>query len=394
MEFTRGILYSWRLCSERASEEGHAVAIRHLTRRRLLELTALSATGLTATGIGPKRATGAQTSQAPATPIPSPLLETFADNVLSGGPPKDGIPAIDEPRFVTASDMDYLLKPEDWVFILAYEQEIHVYPQLVLVWHEIVNDEVGGEQLSVTYCPLTGSVVAFKGRAPDGSALTLGTSGNLVNSNLLMYDRQTDSRWPQILGQAISGELKGASLEEIPLVWTTWEHWKAQGIDAPVLSTETGHLRSYGQDPYGAYAGSDQGYYEDDDLIFPVLHEDQRFGPKEVVVGVKVGEHRLAIPREAALAKGVWNLELAGQPLVAVRDAALETIWVFGRELEDRVVSFQLEEGNALRDQDGGSWNRVGAALEGPDGERLLTAAFYDAMWFAWYAFFPDTEVA
>ena len=370
------------------------MATRHLTRRRLLELTALSATGLTATGIGPKRAMGAQTSQAPATPIPSPLLETFADNVLSGGPPKDGIPPIDEPQFVTADDMDYLLKPEDRVFVLAYEQEVHVYPQLVLVWHEIVNDEVGGQHVSVTYCPLTGSVVAFKGRAPDGSALTLGTSGDLVNSNLLMYDRQTDSRWPQILGQAISGELKGASLEELPLVWTTWEHWKAQGIDSPVLSAETGHLRSYGQDPYGAYAGSDQGYYENDDLIFPVLHEDQRFGPKEVVVGVKVGEHRLAIPREAALAKGVWNLELAGQPLVAVRDAALETIWVFGRALEDRVVSFQLEEGNALRDQDGGSWNRVGAALEGPDGERLLTAAFYDAMWFAWYAFFPDTEVA
>jgi hypothetical protein len=370
------------------------MAKQHLTRRRLLELTAVSATGLTATGIVRKRATGAQTSQAPATPIPSPLLDTFADNVLSGGPPKDGIPPIDEPRLVTVDDMDYLLKPQDRVFVLAYEQEVHVYPQLVLVWHEIVNDEVGGQQVSVTYCPLTGSVVAFKGRAPDGSPLTLGTSGNLVNSNLLMYDRHTDSQWPQILGQAISGELKGASLEEIPLVWTTWERWKAQGIDAPVLSAETGHLRSYGQDPYGAYASSNQGYYEDDDLIFPVLHEDQRFGPKEVVVGIKVGEDRLAIPKEAALEKGVWNLELGGQPLVAVRDAALETVWVFSRELGGRTFSFEFVEGSTIRDQDGGTWERVGAALEGPGGARLPAVTFYDAMWFAWYAFFPDTEVA
>lgn len=370
------------------------MAKRHFNRRRFLELTAFSATGLVAMGIARKRAAGTQTEQAPATPVPSPHPGTLADNIVSGGPPKDGIPPIDEPRFVTADDMDYLLEPQDRVFVLAYEQEVHVYPQLVLVWHEIVNDEVGGQQVSVTYCPLTGSVVAFKGRAPDGSPLTLGTSGSLVNSNLLMYDRQTNSQWPQILGQAITGTLEGTSLEEIPLVWTTWERWKAQGIDAPVLSAETGHLRSYGQDPYGAYASSDQGYYEDDDLIFSVLHEDQRFGPKEVVVGVKVGEDRLAIPKEAALEKGAWNLELASQPLVAVRDAALETIWVFSRELGDRIFSFQFVEGSSLRDQDGGSWNRVGAALEGPGGERLPAVTFYDAMWFAWYAFFPDTEVA
>lgn len=217
-----------------------------LTRRRLLELSVVGATGLTAMAVVRRRAEDVQAERTPATPTSNPHLETFADNIVSGGPPKDGIPPVDEPQFVSATEMDYLLKPEDRVFVLAYQDEVRVYPQPVLVWHEIVNDDVAGEQISVTYCPLTGSVVAFKGRAPDGAPLTFGTSGNLVNSNLLMYDRQTDSQWPQILGQAITGPLKRTILEEIPLVWTTWEQWKAQGIDAPVLSAETGHLRSYG----------------------------------------------------------------------------------------------------------------------------------------------------
>jgi hypothetical protein len=366
---------------------------QHFTRRQFLEITSVSVTGLTATGFLGMRAAGAQAEQRPATATPTPDLEAFADNIMSGGPPKDGIPAVDEPRFVAAEEMDYLLKPQDRVFVLAYQEEIRVYPQLVLVWHEVVNDDVAGDRVSVTYCPLTGSVVAFKGHAPDGAPLTFGTSGNLVNSNLLMYDRQTDSQWPQILGQAITGPLTGTSLEEIPLVWTTWERWKAQDIDAPVLSAETGHLRSYGQDPYGTYGGSVQGYYEDDGLLFQVLHEDRRFGPKEVVVGVKVGEDRLAIPKETALKEGTWNLEFAGQPLVAVRDAALETVWVFTRQLAGRTFSFQFGEGNSVHDQDGRVWHLMGSVLEGPSGERLPAVPFYDVMWFAWYAFFPSTEV-
>jgi hypothetical protein len=369
------------------------VDTQSLTRRRLLELTVVGTTGLTAMAVVRRRAEDAQAERTPATPTSNPHLETFADSIVSGGPPKDGIPAVDEPQFVSATEMDYLLKPGDRVFVLAYQDEVRVYPQPVLVWHEIVNDDVAGEQISVTYCPLTGSAVAFTGRAPDGTPLTFGTSGKLVNSNLLMYDRQTDSQWPQILGQAITGSLTGTSADEIPLVWTTWERWKAQGVDAPVLSAETGHLRGYGQDPYGSYAGSDQGYYDDDGLIFPVLHEDPRFSPKEVVVGVKVGAARLAIPKEGALEKGAWNLALAGQPLVAVRDAALETVWVFSRQLGDRTVTFQFEE-STLRDEEGGTWHRMGPVLEGPSGERLPTVPFYDAMWFGWYAFFPDTEVA
>lgn len=357
------------------------------TRRRFLELSA---------------AAGLAAACAPAEAVPSPGAtptaqrdaDPLAGNIVSGGPPKDGIPPIDQPRFVASGELDRLLKPEDRVFILDYKGELRAYPQLVLVWHEIVNDEIAGEQLSVTYCPLTGSTVAFKGRAPDGQPLTFGTSGKLVNSNLLMYDRQTDSQWPQILARAITGPMAKASLEEIPMVWTTWERWKAQAGARPVLSTETGALRAYGRDPYGSYSGPSPGYYEDPGLFFPVTAPDGRFPTKEVVIGVKQGAARLAIPKQAALKKGAWNLDLAGQPIVAVRDAEFETIWVFERRTGDETLEFRPGEGGALVDRRGRPWRRRGLALQGPEGSRLPALPFYDVMWFAWYAFFPDTAVA
>ena len=369
-----------------------------LTRRRMLGLTALGAAGVTAVGAGRGWRAGANSEQSPATPAATPTggtdLAAFADEIAHGGPEKDGIPPIDAPKFVAADELDQLLKPQDRIFVLDYRGERRVYPQQVLVWHEIVNDVVAGDQLSVTYCPLTGSAVAFTGRGPDGAPLTFGTSGKLVNSNLLMYDRQTDSQWPQILGRAITGALTGTTLTEIPLVWTTWERWRSRGVDAPVLSAETGHIRGYGQDPYGSYAGADQGYYQDDGLFFPVMRRDDRFGPKEIMLGVKVGAERLAIPKQTALAKGVWNLELAGQPIAAVRDGALETVRVFSRRLSTLTLTFQLAEAGALRDQDGRGWRLADEVLTGPNGERLPVVPFYDVMWFAWYAFFPETHVA
>ena len=358
-----------------------------ITRRRFLKISCLGVVGF-ATGCASAGTYSPESSVA----VQTPDLEQLDEAVASGGPGKDGIPPIDEPGFVSAEEMDDLLKPKDMVFVLDYEGEIRVYPQKVLVWHEIVNDEVAGERISVTYCPLTGSVVAFKGRAPGGDPLTFGTTGRLVNSNLLMYDRQTESEWPQILGRAIDGEMKGASLEEIPLVWTTWELWKERGQkDAPVLSTKTGYIRSYGRDPYGSYSGSNRGYYDSRDTLFPVLAESNRLDPKEVVVGVKADDAQHAILKEAALKKGVWNLELGDRAVVVVADPNLEAVWVFDRQLDSETPELHSGEGNSLLDGRSGTWNRKGLALEGPEGERLPAANFYDVMWFAWYAFYPET---
>ncbi|HZA57204.1 MAG TPA: DUF3179 domain-containing protein [Candidatus Udaeobacter sp.] len=187
-------------------------------------------------------------------------LDDFTRNIQSGGPPKDGIPPIDKPKYVPAAEAEKFLKPNDIVFGLDYQRLAKAYPQKILVWHEIVNDEIKGEKIAITYCPLTGSSVAFRGRSRDGAMLTFGTSGKLVNSNLLMYDRQTDRQWPQILGMAIDGKNKGTLLEEIPLAWTHWSRWRQRHPDTVVLSTDTGYFRSYGTDPYGSYDKSGTYY--------------------------------------------------------------------------------------------------------------------------------------
>lgn len=364
-----------------------------ITRRQFLKASCLGVAGLAAgcTSAGTySLKEPAETAESTQTPE----LDRLDEAVASGGPGKDGIPPIDEPVFVSAKEMDDLLEPDDMVFVLDYGGEIRVYPQKVLVWHEIVNEEVAGERISVTYCPLTGSTMAFKGHAPRGDPLTFGTTGKLVNSNLLMYDRQTESQWPQILGRAINGEMKGASLEEIPLTWTMWEWWKERGPeDAPVLSTKTGYIRSYGTDPYGSYSGSYPGYYNSPNTLFPLLAKSERLEPKEVVVGVKAGDARHAIIKETALKKGVWNLELGDQAVVAAADPDLETVWVFDRQLDGNTLEFHSGESGSLLDGRGRTWNRKGLALEGQGDESLPAANFYDVMWFAWYAFYPETRL-
>lgn len=279
-------------------------------------------------------------------------LNELAEAVTSGGPGKDGIPAIDEPRFVSAGQAGFL-GDDDPVFGLDHRGEQRAYPQQVLVWHEIVNDTVAGEPLSVTYCPLTGTVIGFP--SPPGRRRTFGTTGNLVNSNLLMYDRQTDSEWPQILGTAISGRHKGERLSTVPLVWTTWRAWRTGHPDTRVLSTDTGVLREYGRDPYGSYTPL-SGYYAEDGLYFEVLHSDDRFRPKDVVIGIRSGGKRLAIPRDLVRRRRTIETELGG--------AALAVGW------DDELGTVRVTHAGTQRPAD-----------------------FLDAMWFAWYAFYPETAV-
>lgn len=164
--------------------------------------------------------------------------ESFMENMMSGGPPPDGIPSIYRPEFVAPDQVE--LDPGDLVIGLNYQGVVRAYPQRILVYHEIVNHEIGGENLAVTYCPLTATAHAFK----SGST-TLGVSGRLVNSNLVMYDRDTGSLWPQIGGTAVAGARKGETLEEINVHWTTWGAWLEEHPDTEVLSTNTGHARNY-----------------------------------------------------------------------------------------------------------------------------------------------------
>lgn len=281
-----------------------------------------------------------------------PDLDALADSAVSGGPGKDGIPSIDKPVFVLAADASFLSGDEP-VFGLLRGGEARAYPQQVLVWHEIVNDTFGDERVAVTYCPLTGTVVGFTG-LPDRPDLTFGVSGRLVNSNLLMYDRETDSEWPQIIGTAISGEFYGQQLRTFPLVWSSWRAWRDAHPDTRVLSTDTGALRSYGTDPYGSYP-NDSGYYAGGGPIFDVRYTDNRLPPKDVVIGVRAGDQQVAIHKELIRREGSVRTTIGTTRVRADWDTDLDTARV---------------------------------EVSGGDQHTVM-----DAMWFAWYAFYPNTEV-
>jgi Protein of unknown function (DUF3179) len=391
---------------EQARRSGRAIA-----RRRFLQV--LGGLGLTGgvsylagrRGVPHPAGPGMAPPAAPAGAAPASTpdsLDRLAQSIRHGAAGPDAIPSIDHPQFVPAAQARFL-DDEDVVFGLVRAGQGRAYPQLVLVWHEIVNDRLPDGPLSVTYCPLTGSILGFRGTAPNGEPYTFGTSGDLVNSNLLMYDRQTDSRWPQLLGQAILGPSRRRVLQEVPLEWTRWGRWRAAHPDTLVLSTRTGSLRNYGTDPYGSYnhgpAHELFGYYKPGQgrfLYFPLLHESDRFDEKEVMVGAKLGAQRLAVRKSLLRWQLAVNATMGRQPVVFLHDPALDA----GRALLASLGGARLRfaatatPGRYADDDTGSTWDSLGRALQGRRGgtslRRVLT---FDVLWLAWYAFFPRAEV-
>jgi hypothetical protein len=323
----------------------------------------------------------------------SKRLDEFADNIVSGGPPRDGIPPIETPRYVTVSEANGFLHPDDVVFVLEYGGEVRIYPQRILVWHEIVNEVINGEWISVTYCPLTGSVIAFRGLV-NGTTTTFGTSGKLLNSNLVMYDRATESLWPQILGVAVSGPLKGYRLDAIPMVWTRWKYAREVYPNAKVLSPDTGYSRPYGRDPYGSYL-QEGTYYDSGGPVFPVMVIDDRLEPKEVVVGIRVGDEALAVTKRLLREVKLVNVEVGGKSLVVFYDERLDDARVYFSEADGRTLKFKIV-GDAITDTETGStWSPLGESVRGElAGLKLRSVSFYmNVMWFAWSSFYPDTRL-
>ena len=270
-----------------------------------------------------------------------------AKEIRHGGPPRDGIPALDQPRFIPAASASYL-KPDDRVLGMELNGIVKAYPIRILDWHEIANDDFNGQPVVVTYCPLCGTGMAFSAQIGE-SRTTFGVSGLLYNSDVLLYDRQTDSLWSQLLGKAITGPLKGTELTLIPLRHTTWRAWKSEHPDTLVLSVRTGYSRNYLGTAY-------RGYDESGSLIFPVSHRDRRYHPKEQVVGIELDGEFKAYPFvELARTSGVIHDTVNGRTIKVVFDA---------------------ENASAV------AFDAAGKELPSVTG-----------FWFAWVAFHPDTEV-
>jgi hypothetical protein len=327
----------------------------------------------------------------------------YFDEILSGGPPKDGIPAIDNPKFVTVDEADAWLKDVEPVIFLEVNGKARAYPLQVLTWHEIVNDVIAETPVVVTFCPLCNTAIAYE-RSLDGVVYDFGTTGRLRYSNLIMYDRQTETWWQQATGEAIIGELAGSSLNFIPAVIIAWSDFRSAHPAGLVLSRETGYNRAYGRNPY-------QGY--DDVNTPPFLYR----GPETPgqlpsvarVLAAELNGEAVAYPYELLEEENVINDMLGSLPVVAVwtkgTASALDTGIIaegrdvgaanlFERSIDGRVLTFELKDQNVVDRETGSVWNVFGQAIDGElQGKQLTPVVAINHFWFSWAAFKPDTRI-
>jgi len=269
------------------------------------------------------------------------------NQIFGGGPAKDGIPSIDQPEFVLADKAGYL-QDDSPVLGISYQGVTKAYPINILNWHEVVNDQFNQQPVVITFCPLCGSGMAFSALI-NGKIHSFGVSGLLYNSDVLLYDRQTQSLWSQLMAQSISGVHKGERLLSIPVQHITWLDWKTQYPDSLVLSINTGYARNYNNNPYAKYIDSPQ-------TMFPLSSVSRRFHPKEEVLGIEIANHYKAYP----------FIELEKSP-------AEFTEIVNG---ESTTIRYDHKYRSAT------VFDQQGKQLAG-----------VRTFWFAWYAFHPETEV-
>jgi hypothetical protein len=334
--------------------------------------------------------------------FPEPLVDP--DEIISGGPPPDGIPSIDDPQFATVDDANEWIGEQEPVIYLEINDEVHAYPVQILMWHEIVNDTVGGVPVAVTYCPLCNSAVSYR-RQIRGETTTFGTSGRLFASALVMYDRETESLWTHFDGQAVVGVLTGETLETVSSPLLGWSDFKAAFPDAMVLDRDsTGFSRPYGENPYAGY---------DDPNSQPFLFRgdvDDRAAAKQRVVGVAVDSAARAWSLEV-LAEGTataTNDEVGETPVVILwkggQASALDagrivsgrdvgSVGVFSPEVDGQRLTFTVEDDNFVDEETGSEWDITGTATSGElEGTNLEQIHHFDTFWFAWSTYQPDTD--
>jgi len=321
--------------------------------------------------------------------------------LMSGGPPRDGIPAIDRPKFVSITEARAWLREREPVIALEVEGEARAYPLQILVWHEIVNDEIRGTPVAVTFCPLCYSAIAFD-RQLEGRTLSFGVSGMLRYSDMVMYDHETESWWQQFTGESIVGDLTGKRLQQLPAQIVGFAQFAAAHPEGRVLSRETGHRRDYGRNPYTGY---------DDINQTPFLfrgRRNERLPPMEKVVAIEIGGRFKAYPHSITRARRVIHDRVGPQEIVVFhsdgaasaldagdisrsRDAGATGVFdpSVGRRLQ-----FRYEDGQFVDAETGSRWNILGQAVSGElRGRRLRRITHGDYFAFAWLAFRPETEI-
>ncbi len=324
------------------------------------------------------------------------------DEIMSGGPPKDGIPAIDRPRFVTPGAAARWLNPREPVIVFHRNGDARAYPLQILMFHEIVNDIVGKLPVTVTFCPLCNASIVFDRKVGD-ALLDFGTTGKLRKSDLVMYDRQTESWWQQFTGTGIVGRHAGAVLRQLPSVIAPFAEFVSAYPQGQVLSRETGYTREYGRNPYRGYDDVDGTPFLFTDPL------DPRLPPMERVLGVMRNGVTRIYPLTTLSSQPVINDVVAGEAVVVLsRQGMLSALSAdqisesrqipaaaaFDRKVQGRVLQFEQRD-DRIQDRETGSvWNLFGHATAGKlKGTRLVAVDSGVHFAFAWLAFQPATEI-
>lgn len=308
--------------------------------------------------------------------------------VLDGGPGRDGIPALANPQFIAASEVS-ILKDEDLVVLFKNGDDVRAYPHIILDWHEIINDNIGDISVAITFCPLTGTGIGW-GRTINGSETTFGVSGLLYNTNLIPFDRQTNSNWAQILNESVNGELIGSRVELYQLLETSWATAKNMYPDIKVVGTDTGFSRTYGTSPYGDYNTNNDRFF------FPVA-KDNRLPLKEKVMAILDDEDAKVYRFDDFSNENIIKDTFKGKEYMVVGNndfmfsyllsndlSALNFTYVYGANVAEPSI--------LLEDNEGNKWNVFGEAISGPrQGQKIGASNAMMGQWFSIPAFYQTS---
>lgn len=320
--------------------------------------------------------------------------------LLSGGPSRDGIPPIDNPKFETITSAKKWIKDKEPVIFLKIKNSVKAYPISVLMWHEIVNDTILDKKVSVTFCPLCNSAIVFD-RVLEGREYDFGTSGLLRNSDLVMYDRQTESLWQQFTGNAIVGDMVEKQLKFIPSSIVSFKEVYQNYPDAKILSKKTGYFRDYGKNPYSGY---------DDINQTPFLFDkenDDRLRPMQKVITISLNSVDKAYTYSLLKKEKVHNdkdlnlvifykkgtlAALDRSDIKYSKDDGAYT--VYSSVLDEKKLEFIYKNGVIEDIQTSSKWNIFGESTSGVLKGRILKPIVHgDHFWFSWAAFKPKTIV-
>ena len=320
----------------------------------------------------------------------------------SGGPPKDGIPSVDKPVFVDTATAGKWIKKVEPVIALKMGDDARAYPLQIMMYHEIVNDVVDGKPVAVTFCPLCNASIVFD-RTVNGSVLDFGTTGRLRLSDLVMYDRQTESWWQQFNGVGLLGEYNEVRLEQINSQIVSFADFVSAFPDGKVLSRDTGYQRSYGRNPYAGYDNINNNPF----LFFG--EHDKRLPPMERVLSIGVKEETLLVPVTPLNDKPVLNISVEQEPIAVfaastatsaldrssiAKSRLIPAAAAFSRQVGEKTLTFSLQDGVIVDQETGSRWNAFGLATEGVlKGSQLEQRDRGVHFAFAWLAFDPDADI-